>query len=65
MTMFLYFAEFEQRQRKLNQMQGIKAAKGAGRFKGRKSKITKKMLVKAKTLINEKQNIVTGTAKIL
>lgn len=46
-------AEFETNRRKERQMQGISAAKKAGKYRGRKTVITKKLIAELKSL---KQN---------
>jgi DNA invertase Pin-like site-specific DNA recombinase len=57
-------ATFETERRKERQRQGIEAAKKLGRYKGRKSVITKKLVQQVSDLLEKKQLSVTDIAKV-
>lgn len=57
-------ATFENERRRDRQRQGIEAAKKAGRYKGRKSVITKKLVQEVSDLRQKKQLNVTAIAKL-
>jgi DNA invertase Pin-like site-specific DNA recombinase len=57
-------ATFETERRKERQRQGIEAAKKLGRYKGRKSVITKKLVQEVSDLLEKKQLSVTDIAKV-
>lgn len=57
-------ATFETERRKERQRQGIEAAKKLGRYKGRKSVITKKLVQQVSELLETKQLNVTDIAKV-
>ncbi len=57
-------ATFENERRRDRQRQGIEAAKKAGRYKGRKSVITKKLIQEVSDLREKKQLNVTAIAKL-
>jgi DNA invertase Pin-like site-specific DNA recombinase len=58
-------ATFETERRKERQRQGIEAAKKLGRYKGRKSVITKKLVQEVADLYDKKQLNVRQIAKVL
>ena len=57
-------ATFENERRKERQRQGIKAARKAGKYRGRKTVITKKLIDQAKYLKETKNLSITQIAKI-
>lgn len=57
-------ATFENDRRRERQRQGIEAAKKAGRYKGRKSVITKKLVQQVSDLLEKKKLPVTDISKI-
>jgi DNA invertase Pin-like site-specific DNA recombinase len=57
-------ATFETERRRERQRQGIEAAKKAGRYKGRKSVITKKLIQQVSELLEKKKLTVTEITKI-
>jgi DNA invertase Pin-like site-specific DNA recombinase len=57
-------AEFETNRRKERQMQGISSAKKAGKYRGRKTVITKKLIAKVKYLKQNKMLSVSQIVKI-
>ena len=57
-------AEFETNRRKERQMQGIYAAKKAGKYRGRKTVITKKLIAEVKYLKQNKMLSVSQIVKI-
>lgn len=57
-------ATFENERRKERQLQGIKAAKKAGKYLGRKTVITKKLIAQVQDLKENKNLSVTEIAKI-
>jgi len=57
-------AEFETNRRKERQMQGISAAKKAGKYRGRKTVITKKLIAEVKYLKQNKMLSVSQIVKI-
>jgi DNA invertase Pin-like site-specific DNA recombinase len=61
----LHMAEFETEQRKFRQQEGIKRAKEAGRYKGRKSKLTPELLKRVEELLSIKQLKIYEVARTL
>jgi DNA invertase Pin-like site-specific DNA recombinase len=61
----LHMAEFETEQRKFRQQEGIKRAKEAGRYKGRKSKLTPELLKRVKKFLNINQLKIYEIARTL
>ena len=57
-------ATFENERRKERQRQGINAAKKAGKYLGRKTVITKKLIAQVQDLKENKNLSITGIAKI-
>lgn len=57
-------AEFENARRKERQKQGIEAAKKLGKYTGRKTVITKKLIAEVKDLKEQKQLSVTKIARL-
>jgi DNA invertase Pin-like site-specific DNA recombinase len=57
-------ATFENERRKARQREGIEAAKKAGRYKGRKSVITKKLVHQVSELLDKKKLRVSDIAKV-
>jgi DNA invertase Pin-like site-specific DNA recombinase len=57
-------AEFENNRRKERQNQGIRAAQKLGKYKGRKTVITKKLIAEVKDLKERKQLSVTKIARL-
>ena len=57
-------ATFENDRRKARQQEGIEAAKKAGKYNGRKTVITKKLIAKVKELKETKKLSVTEIAKL-
>lgn len=57
-------ATFENERRKERQREGIEAAKKAGKYKGRKTVITKKLIKEVKILKEEKGLSITNIARI-
>jgi DNA invertase Pin-like site-specific DNA recombinase len=64
-TTLCALATFETERRKERQREGIQAAKAAGKYKGRKSKITTKMINEVSDLREKKQLSVTKIAKVM
>lgn len=63
-TTLAALATFETERRKERQREGIEAAKKAGRYTGRKSVITKKLVQQVSNLLEKKELTVTETAKL-
>ena len=63
-TTLFSIAEFETNRRKERQMQGISAAKKAGRYRGRKTIINKKLISEVKYLKQQKMLSVTQIVNI-
>ena len=57
-------ATFENERRKERQRQGIQAAKKAGKYAGRKTAITKKLIAEVQDLKEEKNLSITQIAKV-
>jgi DNA invertase Pin-like site-specific DNA recombinase len=57
-------AEFENNRRKERQKQGILAAQNLGKYKGRKTVITKQLIAEVKDLKDRKQLSVTKIARL-
>ena len=63
-TTLAAIATFENERRKERQREGIEAAKKAGRYAGRKTVITKKLIAEVQSLKEEKNLSVTQIAKV-
>ena len=62
-TNLVAIATFENERRKERQRQGIQAAKKAGKYRGRKTVITKKLIAEVKDLKENKNLSITQIAK--